>query len=142
MPSSIMAMMLNHNYLKIYFYFISMDGLKIKYIFFSVDIRTSSYFDSFMLQARVTSRNNGNASLVGSFEAIPSIAKFVNCFAMDRSSVADRGLPIRLSNMSFTWRAPPSDLGPIKFVASIVVGEIKQDKRIFSIKKCAFSYFL
>jgi len=61
---------------------------------------------------------------VGSFERIPSVAKYVNCFSKERSSVVDKGRPIRLSNMTFTWRAPSTDIGPIKFVASIVVGKI------------------
>ena len=83
-----------------------------------------------MLQARGTTRNNGNnATLVGSFERIPSVAKYVNCFSKERSGVVDKGRPIRLSNMTFTWRAPSSDIGPIKFVASIVVGKIYRINR-------------
>ena len=37
--------------------------------------------------------------------------------------MVDKGRPIRLGNLTFTWRAPPTDYGPIKFVASIVSGD-------------------
>ena len=39
-------------------------------------------------------------------------------------SVADKGRPIKLGNLTFTWRAPPTDYGPIRFVASIALGEL------------------
>ena len=37
--------------------------------------------------------------------------------------MVDKGRPIKLGNLTFTWRAPPTDYGQIKFVASIVSGE-------------------
>ena len=37
--------------------------------------------------------------------------------------MVDKSRPIRLGNLTFTWRAPPTDYGPIKFVASIVSGD-------------------
>ena len=36
--------------------------------------------------------------------------------------MVDKGRPVRLGNLTFTWRAPPTDYGPIKFVASVVSG--------------------
>ena len=35
----------------------------------------------------------------------------------------DKGRPIKLGNLTFTWRAPPTDYGAIRFVASIALGE-------------------
>ncbi len=33
--------------------------------------------------------------------------------------MVDKGRPVRLGNMSFTWEAPSEDMGDIKVVASI-----------------------
>ena len=38
------------------------------------------------------------------------------------SRVVDKGRPIKMGNLTVTWHAPANDLGPIKFVASIVSG--------------------
>ena len=40
------------------------------------------------------------------------------------SSVVNKARPVRIGNLTFTWKAPPTDYGPIQFVASIVKGEI------------------
>ena len=37
--------------------------------------------------------------------------------------MVDKGRPIKLGNLTFTWRAPPTDYGAIRFVASIALGE-------------------
>ena len=39
-------------------------------------------------------------------------------------SVVDKGRPIKLGNLTFTWRAPPTDYGAIRFVASIALGKL------------------
>ena len=87
-----------------------------------VRLETEEYFDSFMLHARAKDRPDGNATLVGWFVTIPTIAMDLHCLGKRKSSVADKGRPVKLGNMTFTWRAPPTDYGPIKFVASIVKG--------------------
>jgi len=89
---------------------------------YTIRLETSSYFDSFMLHARAKDRPDGNATLVGWFVTIPTIAMDLHCLGKRKSSVADKGRPVKLGNMTFTWRAPPTDYGPIKFVASIVQG--------------------
>lgn len=42
------------------------------------------------------------------------------------SLVSISGLPIRLSNLTFVWRAPETDVGTIKVVASIATGDLYQ----------------
>ena len=56
--------------------------------------------------------------------------------ALSCPSVADKGRPIKLGNLTFTWRAPPTDYGPIRFVASIALGELLTfyDMSLFSPK--------
>ena len=87
-----------------------------------VRLETSEYFDSFMLHARAKDRPDGNATLVGWFVSIPPITTDLHCLGKRKSSVADKGRPVKLGNMTFTWRAPPTDYGEIKFVASIARG--------------------
>ena len=52
--------------------------------------------------------------------------------------MVDKGRPIRLGNQTFTWRAPPTDYGPIQFVASIVVGE---EYTVVTSKEVTFNTF-
>ena len=100
-------------------------------------IESSEYYDAFLLQARGRDQADGNATLVGWFVKTPSIAKDLHCLSKRKlryyqfhlailiicpPSVTDKGRPIRLSNLTFTWRAPPTDYGPIRFVASIAHG--------------------
>jgi len=89
---------------------------------YTVRIETSEYYDSFLLQARGKEQADGNASLVGWFVTVPQICKNLHCLQKRKSSVVDKGRPIKLSNLTFTWRAPPTDYGPIRFVASIAHG--------------------
>jgi hypothetical protein len=44
---------------------------------------------------------------------------------MDRplSAVVDKGRPLRLANLTFTWRAPAEDVGRVSFLASILKGD-------------------
>ena len=51
--------------------------------------------------------------------SVPESSRALSC-----PSVADKGRPIKLGNLTFTWRAPPTDYGPIRFVASIALGEL------------------
>ena len=37
-------------------------------------------------------------------------------------SAVNKARPVRIGNLTFTWKAPPTDYGPIQFVASIVKG--------------------
>ena len=76
-----------------------------------------------MLHARGKEGPDGNATLVGWFVTIPTITKDLHCLGKRKSSVTDKGRPVKLSNMTFTWRAPPTDYGQIKFVASVVKGK-------------------
>ena len=78
-----------------------------------------------MLHARAEDRPDGNATLVGWFETIPTITMFLHCLGKRKSTVADKGRPVQLGNMTFTWRSPPTDYGRIKFVASVVKGKEK-----------------
>ena len=80
-------------------------------------LEASEYYDSFMLQARGRDQADGNATLVGWFVSLPSIAKDLHCLGKRKSSVVDKGRPIRLGNLTFTWRAPPTDYGPIREVS-------------------------
>ena len=97
----------------------------------SVELRTTDFIDSFMIQARAANKLDGNATLVGSFETIPAITRRLHCFEKRKSSVTDKGRPVRLGNMTFSWRAPPTDYGSIRFVASIVKGISYDDKVIY-----------
>jgi len=89
---------------------------------YKIHLETSEYFDSFMLHARGADRPDGNATLVGWFVALPSIAMDLHCLGKRKSSVVNRARPVKIGNLTFTWRAPPTDYGSIKFVASIVKG--------------------
>ena len=83
------------------------------------------YFDSFLLQARGGLLEDGNTSLVGSWCEMPSIAAVVACPGQGEhgSTVADRGRPVQLHNLTFTWRSPPADHGDIRFTASLVTSK-------------------
>jgi len=87
---------------------------------YTIKLEATEYFHSFLLQARGDPRPDGNATLVGSFVKIPPISRHLKCFKWRRSSVIDKGRPVKLANMTFTWQAPPMDYGRIRFVASIV----------------------
>merc|ERR1711936_920770 len=65
---------------------------------------------------------DGNATLVGEWVKMPGITKHLKCIGTMRSTVTDKGRPVLLGNMSFTWRAPTIDFGPITFVLSVVKG--------------------
>lgn len=87
---------------------------------YQVHIETSVYYESFMLHARGQDRPDGNATLVGWFVALPPIAMDLHCLGKRKSSVVNKARPVRIGNLTFTWKAPPTDYGPIQFVASIV----------------------
>ena len=93
--------------------------------FVLVRLEASEYYDSFMLQARGRDQADGNATLVGWFVSLPSIAKDLHCLGKRKSSVVDKGRPIRLGNLTFTWRAPPTDYGPIREVSKKIFRNIK-----------------
>lgn len=90
---------------------------------YQVKIETTEYFDAFLLQARGQQQEDGNATLVGFWVAMPPISKYIKCIGKRKSSVVDKGRPVRLGNMTFTWQSPPTDYGQIKFIASIVKGD-------------------
>ena len=81
---------------------------------------------------------DGNATLIGWFVSIPQICKDLHCYDKSKSSVVDKGRPIKLSNLTFTWRSPPTDYGAIKFVASIVVG---QEYHVIESSQISFNNF-
>jgi len=87
---------------------------------YTIYFETTEFFESFILQARGQDAADGNATLVGWFVTVPTIAKNLHCQDKRKSSVVDKGRPVKLGNMSFTWRAPAQNYGPIKFTASIV----------------------
>jgi len=87
---------------------------------YQIHIETSVYYESFMLHARGQDRPDGNATLVGWFVALPPIGMDLNCLGKRKSSVVNKARPVRIGNLTFTWKAPPTDYGPIQFVASIV----------------------
>jgi len=89
---------------------------------YTVSILTENYFDAFIMQARGQERPDGNATLVGEWVKMPGITKHLKCIGTMRSTVTDKGRPVLLGNMSFTWRAPTIDFGPITFVLSVVKG--------------------
>ena len=111
---------------------------------FSVHLETSVYFDSFMLHARAEDRPDGNATLVGWFVALPPIAMDLHCLGKRKSrwkihrpidkiiqasllytiSAVNKARPVKIGNLTFTWRAPPTDYGPLQFVASVVKGKL------------------
>merc|ERR1711874_17729 len=81
----------------------------------------SESFDSFLLQARGAERSDGNASLVGTFiSPLPSISKPLSCLEQPSSSLTDKGRPVQLQNLTFTWLSPPSDHGQVRFTLSLV----------------------
>ena len=86
-----------------------------------VTTNPSESFDSFLLQARGAERDDGNASLVGTFMSpLPSISKSLSCLDQPGSSVTDKGRPVQLRNLTFTWLSPSSDHGQIRFTLSLV----------------------
>jgi len=89
---------------------------------YTVSILTENYFDAFIIQARGAERPDGNATLVGEWKKMPGITKHLMCIGTRRSTVTDKGRPVLLGNMTFTWTAPSSDYGPISFVLSVVKG--------------------
>ena len=105
---------------------------------YQVRIEAAEYYDSFMLQTRGKDQPDGNATLVGWFVSIPQICNHLHCYDKSKSSVLDKGRPIRLSNLTFTWRSPPTDYGTIKFVASIVVG---QEYHVIESNQISFNNF-
>ena len=53
---------------------------------------------------------------------LPSISKPLSCQDQLSSSLTDKGRPVLLQNMTFTWLSPSSDHGDIRFTASIAKG--------------------
>ena len=89
-----------------------------------VTTRPTESFDSFLLQARGAEQSDGNASLVGSFTSpLPSISKPLSCQDLPSSSLTDKGRPVLLQNLTFTWLSPSSDHGDIRFTASLAKGK-------------------
>ena len=91
-------------------------------------------------QARGAERPDGNATLVGEWKKMPGITKHLMCIGTRRSTwvnvqrfyeyckasrifiscrVTDKGRPVLLGNMTFTWTAPSSDYGPIRCLLMI-----------------------
>ena len=96
--------------------------------------RPSESFDSFLLQARGAEQSDGNASLVGSFMSpLPSISKPLACQDQLSSSLTDKGRPVLLHNLTFTWLSPSSDHGDIRFTASIAKGESDSPPSLLSL---------
>ena len=104
----------------------------------SVRIEAAEYYDSFLLQTRGKDQPDGNATLIGWFVSIPNICKDLHCYDKSKSSVVDKGRPIKLGNLTFTWRSPATDYGAIKFVASIVVG---QEYHVIESNQISFNNF-
>ena len=104
----------------------------------SVRIEAAEYYDSFLLQTRGKDKLDGNATLIGWFVSIPNICKDLHCYDKSKSSVVDKGRPIKLGNLTFTWRSPATDYGAIKFVASIVVG---QEYHVIESSQISFNNF-
>lgn len=90
---------------------------------YKVSIVAEEYFDSFMIQARGRPTADGNTSHVGSWVDIPSIGAIIRCGQNPRAAVVDKGRPVRLGNLTFTWKAPEVDVGPIQFQTSIAVND-------------------
>jgi hypothetical protein len=59
--------------------------------FFTVRLVAFAAFDSFMLQARGQLLPDGNASYVGEFLRIPSVADWLKCGNSTKTSVIDKG---------------------------------------------------
>ena len=101
--------------------------------------RPSESFDSFLLQARGAEQSDGNASLVGSFMSpLPSISKPLSCQDLPSSSLTDKGRPVLLHNLTFTWLSPSSDHGDIRFTASIAKGESDSPPSLLSLSSLVF----
>jgi len=81
------------------------------------------YFDAFMLQARGKDGDDGNATYVGQWVKTPKIARTINCLDYRRSAITDVGRPIQFGNLKFTWRSPDKDMGPVRFLGSVVFNE-------------------
>ena len=95
-----------------------------------ITTRPAESFDSFLLQARGGEQSDGNASLVGSFMSpLPSISKPLSCQDQLSSSLTDKGRPVLLQNLTFTWLSPSSDHGDIRFTASIVQSKSQHDSQ-------------
>ncbi|XP_042217563.1 putative ferric-chelate reductase 1 isoform X1 [Homarus americanus] len=94
-----------------------------------VTLQSASYFNGFMLQARKVS---GNKEIVGRFMEVPHRAEYLTCPNGTENTVVHQDAPLRLSNLSFTWMAPETDLGPIEFVASVLLNSATQYKEFKS----------
>ncbi|XP_059099683.1 uncharacterized protein LOC131893607 [Tigriopus californicus] len=90
---------------------------------YKVSIVAEEYFDSFMVQARGRPTDDGNTSHVGSWVDIPSIGAIIRCRQNPRAAVVDKGRPLKLGNLTFTWKAPEADVGPIQFQTSIALND-------------------
>ncbi len=67
-------------------------------------------------------RRRPNVTYAGSWVAVPGMAKVVRCGRNRLAAAVDKGRPIRLSNLTFTWRAPSSDVGELEARASVAYG--------------------
>lgn len=86
---------------------------------YKIKLLAYDQFDSFMLQVRGRPQNDGNATYVGMWTKLPGIAKTIRCLNEYRAAVVDKGRPIKLGNLTFTWKAPSKDMGKIRILASI-----------------------
>ena len=85
---------------------------------FKVEIEGGN-FEAIMLQSRIVSSGEvlrGGVGLVGQFRYLPSTFMHLPCFDIPYATVVDRGQPIQLRNISFTWTAPDTEAGDIRFM--------------------------
>ncbi len=102
------------------------------------------YFDAFMIQIRGRRSPDGNVTYVGAFVDPQGIVRVIGCEDSRAAAVADKserafyfidntcmnlglltslGRPVRLSNLTLTWKAPKEDAGPIRVVGSIAYND-------------------
>jgi len=85
---------------------------------YKIILSAYEHFDSFMLQVQGKSKD-GNITRVGKWVDIPDIAAALRCGKSKLGAVVDKGRPVKLGNMTFSWEAPAMDEGPIQIKASI-----------------------
>jgi len=81
------------------------------------------HVDAFMFQGQAAKdKKSGNVTQVGKWTQTPAIAKTLSCNDDEDSmtAVVDKGRPIKIGNMTFTWQSPGEDVGPIRIVGSVV----------------------
>jgi len=92
---------------------------------YEIKIIAEEVYDSFILEIRGR-REQGNVTYPGKWVQIPKIAKTMTCDRFKGAAVVDKGLPVRLSNLTFIWQAPNRNVGSIRAVASVANKNIYQ----------------